>query len=150
MKVVLQRVSHAQVKVDGAICGAIETGYLALVGITPTDCEETVRRMAKKVVELRVFDDENGKMNKSLTDVKGSVLSVSQFTLYADCRKGRRPSFTKAAKGEDAEPLYECFNSCIREWGIPVQTGIFGAEMKVELLNDGPITIVLDSAEIGG
>ncbi len=148
MKVVLQRVSHANVNVDGNITGQIEQGYLALVGITESDTKEIVEKIANKVIGLRVFSDEEGKMNLSIEDVEGSILSVSQFTLYADCKKGRRPSFIQAAKGEQATSLYDYFNEYIRNKGMKVETGIFGANMKVELLNDGPVTIILDSNEI--
>ena len=149
MRVVLQRVSKASVKVDGAITGEIEQGFLLLVGITPGDDELIVRKLARKCAELRIFEDENGKLNKGLKDVQGSILSISQFTLYADCKKGRRPGFDKAAKGDVAEPLYELFNKILREeYELKVETGIFGADMKVELLNDGPVTIILDSEEL--
>lgn len=149
MRVVLQRVSKASVKVDGAITGEIEQGFLLLVGITPGDDEPVVRKLARKCAELRIFEDENGKLNKGLRDVQGSILSISQFTLYADCKKGRRPGFDKAAKGDIAEPLYELFNKILREeYELKVETGIFGADMKVELLNDGPVTIILDSEEL--
>lgn len=148
MKVVLQRVSHASCTIDGKLHGSIQTGFLALVGITQSDNEEIVKKIAKKCFELRVFEDENGKMNKSLMDVNGDILSISQFTLYADCKKGRRPSFVNAARPEQANPLYELFNEELRTYGFKVPTGIFGADMKIELLNDGPITIVLDSSEL--
>lgn len=149
MRVVLQRVSKASVKVDGAITGEIEQGFLLLVGITPSDDEPIIRKLARKCAELRIFEDENGKLNKGLKDVQGSILSISQFTLYADCKKGRRPGFDKAAKGDIAEPLYELFNKILREeYELRVETGIFGADMKVELLNDGPVTIILDSEEL--
>lgn len=148
MKVVLQRVSHASCTIDGKLHGSIQTGFLALVGITQSDNEEIVKKIAKKCFELRVFEDENGKMNKSLMDVNGDILSISQFTLYADCKKGRRPSFVNAARPEQANPLYELFNEELRTYGLKVPTGIFGADMKIELLNDGPITIILDSSEL--
>lgn len=149
MRVVLQRVSKVSVKVDGAITGEIAQGFLLLVGITPSDDEPIVRKLARKCAELRIFEDENGKLNKGLRDVQGSILSISQFTLYADCKKGRRPGFDKAAKGDIAEPLYELFNKILREeYELKVETGIFGADMKVELLNDGPVTIILDSEEL--
>lgn len=148
MRVVLQRVKHASVRVDDQLIGSITQGYLLLVGITHEDDEEIVKKMAKKCADLRLFEDENGKMNQSLADVKGDILSISQFTLYADCRRGRRPGFTEAARPEQAAPLYELFNQTIEEFGIHVETGSFGADMKVELLNDGPITIILDSKDI--
>lgn len=147
MRIVLQRAAHAQVKVDGDIIGRIHKGYVLLVGITHDDTKETAEKLAKKCVELRIFEDENGKMNKGLQDVQGEILSISQFTLYADCRRGRRPGFTDAARPETAKPLYEYFNQVIESMGIHVETGIFGADMKVELLNDGPVTILLDSNE---
>lgn len=148
MKVVLQRVRHASVQVDQKIVGKIEQGYLLLVGITHDDNEEIVKRIAKKCVDLRIFEDDEGKMNKGIEDVNGSILSISQFTLYADCKKGRRPSFIDAARPEVANPLYEVFNQTIESYGIHVEKGIFGADMKVDLLNDGPVTIILDSKDI--
>lgn len=150
MRVLLQRVTHASVKVDGNVCGQIEQGFLLLVGITDTDTNEIVKKMAAKCAQLRVFEDANGKLNQGLQDVGGRILSISQFTLYADCRKGRRPSFDKAAKGDIAKPLYELFNKELESYGIAVERGIFGADMKVELLNDGPVTILLDSDEWSG
>ena len=148
MKVVLQRVKHASVTIDGVVHGKINQGYLLLVGITDGDTEAEAKKIADKVVDLRIFEDENGKMNLGIEQVQGDILSISQFTLYADCRKGRRPSFTKAARPEISNPLYEKFNDFLRDRGMRVETGIFGADMKVELLNDGPVTIVLDSAEL--
>lgn len=148
MRVVVQRVRHASVHVNQEIVGQIEQGYLLLVGITHDDNEEIVNRIAKKCVDLRIFEDEDGKMNKSIEDVHGAMLSISQFTLYADCKKGRRPSFIDAARSETANPLYEVFNQTIRSYGITVETGIFGADMKVDLCNDGPVTIILDSKDI--
>ena len=115
---------------------------------TQDDTLETIQKVAKKCAGLRIFEDEEGKMNLSLEDVQGDILSISQFTLYADCKKGRRPSFVKAAKGEQANALYEAFNEELRNYGIHVETGEFGADMKVELLNDGPVTILLDSDEL--
>lgn len=148
MKVVLQRVKHASVTIDGVVHGKINQGYLLLVGITDGDTETEAKKIADKVVDLRIFEDENGKMNLGIEQVQGDILSISQFTLYADCRKGRRPSFTKAARPEISNPLYEKFNDFLTDRGMHVETGIFGADMKVELLNDGPVTIVLDSAEL--
>lgn len=148
MKVVLQRVKHASVTIDGVVHGKINQGYLLLVGITDGDTETEAKKIADKVVDLRIFEDENGKMNLGIEQVQGDILSISQFTLYADCKKGRRPSFTKAARPEISNPLYEKFNDFLRDRGMHVETGIFGADMKVELLNDGPVTIVLDSAEL--
>lgn len=147
MRVVLQRVQYAKVTIAKETQGEIDQGFLALVGITNSDDEAMAARMAKKTAELRVFEDDQGKMNRSLSDIQGKILSVSQFTLYADCRRGRRPGFEAAAKPDQALPLYEYFNEQLREHGITVETGIFGADMKVELLNDGPVTIILDSAE---
>lgn len=148
MRVVLQRVKYAQVTVDNRCIGKIDKGFMLLVGITQEDTLETVQKVAKKCVGLRVFEDEEGKMNRSLEDVHGDILSISQFTLYADCKKGRRPSFVMAAKGEQANTLYEAFNEELRNYGVHVETGKFGADMKVELLNDGPVTILLDSDEL--
>ena len=148
MRIVLQRVKQSAVSIDGACHGAIKKGFLALVGFCPTDTEAVLPKLIDKLVHLRVFEDENGKMNRSLLDIGGSVLSVSQFTLYADCRKGRRPSFTGAARPELAEPLYEAFNARLREAGVHVETGVFGADMQVSLVNDGPVTILLDSSEL--
>ncbi|MDQ0417764.1 D-tyrosyl-tRNA(Tyr) deacylase [Croceifilum oryzae] len=148
MRVVIQRVSEASVTVDEQIVGAINQGLLLLVGITENDGEEEVQTLAEKVVHLRIFEDEEGKMNKSLLDLGGAILSVSQFTLYGDCRKGRRPSFMAAARPELAQPLYERFNEQLRHFGVEVQTGIFGAMMDVSLHNDGPVTILLDSQDL--
>ncbi|MFP3420773.1 D-aminoacyl-tRNA deacylase [Bacillus sp. SIMBA_154] len=147
MRLVVQRVTNASVKVEDEITGAINEGYMVLVGVTHEDTEEDVLYLAEKLAHLRVFEDENGKMNRSLLDVKGSVLSVSQFTLYGDTRKGRRPNFMKAAKPDVANSLYECFNATLREKGIRVETGRFGAMMDVSLTNSGPVTIWMDSKE---
>ena len=148
MKVLIQRVKHAKVTIDGNINGEIQGGYLLFVGITHEDDEKIVEKLAKKVYDLRLFEDEQGKMNLGITDVQGDILSISQFTLYADCKKGRRPSFTNAAKPDEANRLYEYFNEVLRGLGLHVETGIFGADMKVELYNDGPVTIMLDSKEL--
>lgn len=148
MKIVLQRVKHSSVEIEGSIHGKIKNGFMALVGFSNGDTKEIIDKMIDKMINLRVFEDENQKMNLSLLDTQGSILSISQFTLYADCRKGRRPGFTDAAKPDIAIPLYEYFNDAIRQKGIHVETGIFGADMKVSLLNDGPVTIILDSQEI--
>ncbi|GJI58653.1 D-aminoacyl-tRNA deacylase [Bacillus altitudinis] len=147
MRLVVQRVTSASVKVEEEITGAINEGYMVLVGVTHEDTEEDVHYLAEKLAHLRIFEDENGKMNHSLLDVKGSVLSVSQFTLYGDTRKGRRPNFMKAAKPDVANSLYECFNETLREKGIHVETGRFGAMMDVSLTNSGPVTIWMDSKE---
>ncbi|WP_315861285.1 D-aminoacyl-tRNA deacylase [Roseiconus lacunae] len=141
---VLQRVSEASVKVDGEIVGQINHGLVALVGIGHGDDEKIVEWMADKTVQLRVFEDDAGKMNRSLADVSGGVLAISQFTLYGDCRKGRRPAFTAAAAPEVAKQLYEHYVNAIGKHGIEVQTGIFAADMKVSLINDGPVTMLLD------
>lgn len=147
MRLVVQRVTNASVKVEEEITGAIDEGYMVLVGVTHEDTEEDVLYLAEKLAHLRIFEDENGKMNRSLLDIKGSVLSVSQFTLYGDTRKGRRPNFMKAAKPDVANSLYECFNKTLREKGIHVETGRFGAMMDVSLTNSGPVTILMDSKE---
>ncbi|MFS2259558.1 D-aminoacyl-tRNA deacylase [Bacillus safensis] len=147
MRLVVQRVTNASVKVEEEITGAINEGYMVLVGVTHEDTEEDVLYLAEKLAHLRIFEDENGKMNRSLLDIKGSVLSVSQFTLYGDTRKGRRPNFMKAAKPDAANLLYECFNKTLREKGIHVETGRFGAMMDVSLTNSGPVTILMDSKE---
>ena len=145
MRVLIQRVREASVTVDGSPVGKTGYGYLLLAGFSDSDSEETVRQMAEKTVNLRICDDENHKMNRSLLDIQGEILSISQFTLYADTRKGRRPSFTQAGEPERSLQLYEYFNSCLREYGLRVETGIFAADMKVALINDGPVTIMLDS-----
>ena len=144
MKLVIQRVKKAEVKVDGQTVGKIDEGFLVLIGIKVGDTKEQADYLVKKLCNLRVFSDENGKMNKSLNDVNGKLLIVSQFTLYANCSEGNRPSFIEAARPEEAIPLYEYFcNECMKK-NIEVQKGIFGADMKVELLNDGPVTILLE------
>ena len=146
MKTVIQRVTEASVEIDGRIHGAIEKGYMILVGICDSDTEETVRKMEAKISSLRIFEDENGKMNLNIHQVNGAVLSISQFTLYADCHKGNRPSFTGAGSPGHAQKLYLQFNEELRKLDLHVEEGIFGADMKVRLLNDGPVTIMLDSA----
>ena len=148
MKIVVQKVKESSVTIDGKVHGQIDKGFMVLVGFCDGDNEAIIDKMVDKMIHLRIFEDENGKMNLSLDDVKGSILSISQFTLYANCKKGRRPSFIEAAKPEVAIPLYDYFNEKIREQGIHLETGIFGADMKVSLINDGPITIILDSEEI--
>ncbi|WP_175990911.1 D-aminoacyl-tRNA deacylase [Bacillus sp. Marseille-Q1617] len=145
MKVVLQRSKEASVTVGGEVTGRIQSGFVLLVGITHEDTEEDARYIADKVVNLRVFEDEDGKMNHSLLDVEGDILSISQFTLYGDCRKGRRPNFMEAAKPDHALPLYEHFNRLLEEKGVKVQTGVFGEMMDVKLTNDGPVTLILES-----
>jgi len=144
MRLVLQRVSAASVTIDGRTVGVIERGYLVLVGFTAGDGEAQIAWMADKIAGLRVFPDQEGRMNRDLRDVGGSALVVSQFTLYADARKGRRPSFVDAALPDVAEPLYERFVQALRDRGVPVATGVFGAIMDVALVNDGPVTLVLE------
>ena len=144
MKLVIQRVKNAKVDVDGKTVGSIEKGFLVLLGVTHTDTKETADYLVKKLCKLRVFEDENGKMNLNIKDVGGQLLIVSQFTLYADCSGGNRPSFVNAAKPELANELYEYFCEKCKEEQIEVQKGIFGANMKVSLLNDGPVTIILE------
>lgn len=144
MRLVLQRVLRAHVSVDGTITGEIRRGLLLLVGFTGGDGEADLRWMADKVLGLRIFPDEQGKMNRSVDDVDAGLLVVSQFTLYGDTRKGRRPSFTEAAPPEIAIPLYERFLALLRATGRPVETGEFGAMMEVELVNDGPVTLILE------
>lgn len=144
MKIVLQRVSSASVKVDSKIVGSIENGLLLLIGFSSNDTEENILPTIEKIVKLRIFSDEEGKMNKSVLDVEGSMLLISQFTLYADTKKGNRPSFIEAARPEQAIPLYEFFIAEMKKRISNVETGIFGADMKVELVNDGPVTIVFD------
>src|SRR6478735_10280613 len=146
MRAVLQRVSRASVTIDGEIVGSIGRGLLVLLGITHTDTPDDARWLAEKTVGLRIFNDAEGKMNLGLTDVGGSVLVVSQFTLYGDAQKGRRPSFIAAARPEQAIPLYEAFVNGIKALGVPVETGRFGATMQVELVNDGPVTLILEAA----
>lgn len=148
MRLVIQRVSEASVEIEGKINGKIDDGFMVLVGITNDDNKEVVEKMADKLIRLRIFEDENEKLNLSLMDVKGEILSISQFTLYANCKKGRRPSFLDAAKPNLSKPLYEYFNEYLIGKGIHVETGIFGAMMNVSLINNGPTTIILDSEEI--
>jgi D-tyrosyl-tRNA(Tyr) deacylase len=145
MKAVVQRVSRASVSVDGKVVGTIGPGMLVLVAAAREDGSDQVDWMARKLPGLRIFPDNDGKMNLSLEQVKGEMLIVSQFTLYGDCRKGKRPSYGGAAPPEQAEKLYEDFINRVREQGIPVQTGVFGAMMDVELINDGPVTLIVDS-----
>lgn len=148
MKFVIQRVASASCTVGGNVTGKIEKGFLVLIGVADTDSKEIADKMTKKLLGMRIFEDSDGKTNLSLQDVNGSLLLISQFTLYADCKKGNRPSFIKAGKPDFAKEMYEyIITECKKEIPI-VETGIFGADMKIELLNDGPFTIVLDSAEI--
>ncbi len=144
MKLVVQRVKNAKVEVEEKITGQIEQGFLVLLGVTHKDTKEEVEYLVKKLCNLRVFTDENDKMNLSLKEVEGKLLIVSQFTLYADCTHGNRPSFTEAAKPEQANELYEYFCKCCQEKGLQVEKGIFGADMQVSLLNDGPVTIIIE------
>lgn len=148
MRAVVQRVREASVTVDGAVVAEIGTGFLVLLGIAPSDGEEEAAYLARKIAGLRVFEDEAGKMNLGLDEVGGSVLAVSQFTLYGDCRKGRRPSFTDAAPPARAEPLYERFCTLLEQEGVPVARGVFQAYMAVALVNDGPVTLWLDTATL--
>ena len=150
MKIVLQRVLEASVKVDGNVTGQIEQGYLILLGVSNDDTKEIADKMIEKIARLRIFEDENGKTNLSIDQVNGEVLVVSQFTLYADCKKGNRPSFTRAGGAALAEELYEYVLEKCREIFGKVQSGIFGADMKVSLVNDGPFTLTLDSEQILG
>ncbi len=148
MRVIVQRTQRAEVRINGEIVGQIGQGYVLLVGITHSDTETDADYIAKKVAQLRVFEDTEGKMNRSLLDIGGAVLSISQFTLYGNVRHGNRPSFVQAARPEQAEPLYQYFNTRLRtEYGLQVETGRFGADMQVDFINDGPVTILLDSAE---
>ena len=148
MRALIQRVAHASVTIDGAVHGKIGRGFLVLLGVTEGDTFDDARYLADKTVKLRVFTDENDKMNRALVDVDGGILVVSQFTLYGDCKKGNRPSFIAAARPETALPLYETFVARCRESGQPVETGEFGADMQVELVNDGPVTLWMDTAEM--
>ncbi len=148
MKLVIQKVKESSVTINQEVVGEIGEGLMVLVGFTNGDNQQIIDKMINKLIHLRIFIDENEKMNLSLLDVKGSILSISQFTLYADCKKGRRPSFIDAARPETASPLYDYFNEALVAQGIKVEKGVFGADMKVSLINDGPITIVLDSQEL--
>lgn len=145
MRVVLQRVSHASVSINGTIYNSIERGLLVLAAVEDTDTDEDIVWLSNKIINLRIFNDENGVMNLSLTDVGGELLIISQFTLFAQTKKGNRPSYIRASKPEKAIPLYEKFIEAAGITGIPVKTGIFGADMKINLLNDGPVTIIIDT-----
>ena len=149
MKIILQKVKKASVSVDNKIVGSIDKGYCLLVGVHKESTEEDVKYLAKKIAQARLFEDENDKINLSLKDVGGSILSVSQFTLYADTKKGNRPSFTSAAGAEKANELHEKFNEFLREEGVTVETGIFQTMMEVNIVNDGPITIVYEKLSAG-
>lgn len=144
MKVLVQRVLSSSVEVEGNTVGKIDNGLLLLVGFTKSDTSKEIDYMIDKIINLRIFDDDNGVMNKSLLDIKGSILSISQFTLYADTSKGRRPSYVNALGGDKAIHLYNEFNNKIKDLGINIEMGIFGADMKVSLINDGPVTIMLE------
>lgn len=146
MRIVLQRVSRATVRVEQQKITSIDKGILLLIGIGKGDEVLDLLRLAQKVVELRIFEDQAGKMNRSLRDVEGEILAVSQFTLYGDTKKGRRPSFSKAASPQEAKPLFDAFISALKTKGVPVKTGVFGARMEVELVNDGPVTFILELA----
>ncbi|KHE67560.1 D-aminoacyl-tRNA deacylase [Halobacillus sp. BBL2006] len=147
MKAIVQRAMDASVEVENKTVGAIKHGLVVLLGVTHEDTEEDARYLAKKIPYLRIFEDENEKMNLSVRDVNGRMLSISQFTLYGDCRKGRRPNFMEAAKPDQAEELYESFNELVKSEGVEVETGEFGAMMNVHLTNSGPVTLILDSKE---
>lgn len=148
MRAVLQRVTNAEVKVDGEIIGSIGKGILIFLGVSDDDTEKDLQYIADKMINLRIFEDENGKMNLSVHDIQGELLIVSQFTLYGDCRKGRRPSFDKAGKPDFANDMYEKFIKYCSDSGLKTEHGEFGADMKVSLLNDGPVTIMLDSTKL--
>lgn len=149
MKIILQKVKKASVSVENKVVGSIDKGYCLLVGVHKESTEEDAKYLAKKVAQARLFEDENDKINLSLKDLGGSILSVSQFTLYADTKKGNRPSFTSAAGAEKANQLYEKFNEFLREEGVTVETGIFQTMMEVNIVNDGPITIVYEKLSAG-
>ena len=148
MKVVLQRSKNSKVTINGKINGKIDKGLVILSSFTDGDNEEIIDKMIDKIINLRIFEDENEKMNLSLIDINGSILNISQFTLYANCRKGRRPSFEHALNGKEASVLYDYMKEKLKSKGITTETGIFGSDMKVEIYNDGPVTIILDSEEI--
>lgn len=145
MRAVIQRVTSSKVEVDGEVVGSIKKGFNVLLGISKEDTEEDLKYIKDKIINLRIFEDENDKMNLSLLDVGGEILLISQFTLYGDCRKGRRPNFMNALGGDEAKVLYEKFINMVKETGIKVETGVFGAHMKVDIQNDGPVTVLLDS-----
>jgi D-tyrosyl-tRNA(Tyr) deacylase len=145
MRAILQRVSQAHVSVDGNIVGKIQRGLVVLLGISPEDTSRQADWLAEKIISLRLFPDQEGKMNTSLIDIQGQLLVISQFTVYGECQKGRRPSFTRAAAPAIAEPLYHSFLDACRMLGIPTEAGIFGASMQVSLVNDGPVTLILDT-----
>lgn len=144
MRLVVQRTSGAQVRVDGTVTGRVDAGLVVLVGVGRETREEDLDWLAAKLVDLRIFPDDEGRMNRSVRDVGGGLLLISQFTLYGDVRKGRRPSFVGAAPPDDGERLYEAFVDRVRQFGVPVATGVFGAQMEVDLVNDGPVTLVIE------
>lgn len=148
MKLLIQRSKKSKVLVDNEIVGEIEKGLVVLVGFTHKDTIDDIKRLTKKLVNLRIFDDDNHIMNKSILDVKGQILSISQFTLYADCKKGNRPSYINSMKANDAKKLYELFNEEIKKYNIHLETGIFQSDMLIEISNDGPVTIILESEEL--
>ena len=148
MKLVVQRSKYSKVTVNNELVGKIDSGLVVLVGFTHNDTIEQIKKLTKKLVNLRIFEDENHIMNKSILDVGGAILSVSQFTLYADCKKGNRPSYIDSMKAENAKKLYELFNEEIKKYNINVETGIFQADMLVEITNDGPVTIILESEKL--
>jgi D-tyrosyl-tRNA(Tyr) deacylase len=145
MRAVVQRVTSSKVEVDGVVVGAIKKGFNVLLGISKDDTEEDLKYIKDKLINLRVFEDEDDKMNLSLLDVNGEILLISQFTLYGDCRKGRRPNFMNALGGDEAKILYDKFVLMVKETGLKVETGVFGAHMNVDIQNDGPVTVLLDS-----
>ena len=148
MKVLIQRSKNSKVEINGKINGQIDHGYVLFVSFTYGDNEAIVDKMVKKILNLRIFEDENSKMNKSIIDVNGEILSISQFTLYANLNEGNRPSFTNSLEYEKASKLYDYFNNKVAENGLKIETGVFGSDMKVSILNDGPVTIMLDSNEL--
>lgn len=148
MRIIIQRVKYAKCIIDEVIHSEIQDGFMILVGIKEGDEKADIEKVAKKVAKMRIFTDENDKMNLDLDSINGKILSISQFTLYADCAKGNRPSFSLAMKPPMASDLYDYFNDCLRGYGIEVQTGIFGADMKIEMINDGPVTIFIDSEDL--
>ncbi len=149
MRIVVQNVNRAKCTINNKIVGEISRGFCVFVGFTHSDTKEVVDKMVNKLVSLRLFDDENGKTNLSLSDVNGSILSISQFTLYASVKDGRRPSFVDAMRPEEATKMYDYFNECLRNTGIHIETGVFGADMKIDLENNGPFTTIIDSKELG-
>ncbi len=149
MRILIQNVNRASCTINNKIVGEISRGFCVFVGFTHNDTKERVERMVNKLVSLRLFDDENGKTNLSLTDIGGSILSISQFTLYASLKDGRRPSFVNAMRPDEATKLYDYFNECLRNTRIHIETGVFGADMKIDLENNGPFTTILDSEELG-